>query len=56
MKIKDNKIGLLIIHKDLPGNHLDGLDCWCDPFVIPEDTLLTIEQIIKLVSSETLLN
>jgi hypothetical protein len=58
MKVDDEyvKVGVLIIHKDLPGTHDDGPDCWCEPYVIAEDTLLTQEQIIEKVSKKPLLN
>lgn len=57
MKVDDNSInGILIIHKDLPGTHDDGPNCWCEPFIIEEDTLLTKEQIVEKVSKKTYLN
>lgn len=48
--------GVLIIHRDIPGNHEDGKDCWCDPYIIEEDTLLTPEQIVEQVSVKKFLN
>jgi len=44
--------GILIIHRDIPGDHdnIDPVNCWCNPHIITEDTLLTTEQIIDQVS------
>lgn len=40
-------MGVLIIHRDIDGfNHSDGEFCACEPFVYPEDTLLTPEQVV----------
>ena len=57
MKVDDkySNNGFLVIHKDLPGIHDDGPDCWCEPFIIEEDTLLTPEQIVEKVSKKILL-
>lgn len=52
-KYSDN--GILIIHKDLPGTHDDGPDCWCEPYIIQEDTIMTLEQIVEKVSKKILL-
>ena len=54
--INDEDLGLLIIHRDLPGDHTDGIDCWCEPFIIEEDTLLTPEQIVEKVSIKKYVN
>jgi hypothetical protein len=58
MKVDDKYFdnGILIIHKDLPGTHDDGPDCWCEPYIISEDTILTPEQIVEKVSKKTYLN
>jgi len=57
MKVDDkySNNGFLVIHKDLPGIHDDGPDCWCEPFIIEEDTLLTPEQIVEKVSKKNLI-
>lgn len=56
MKNKKEKTGFLIIHRNIPGTHTDGINCWCEPHVIPEDTLLTPEQIVEKVSVKKFLN
>ena len=48
--------GFLIIHRNLPETHTDGKDCWCEPFVIPEDTIMTPTQIVEKVSIKKFLN
>ena len=57
MKVDDKYLGtgVLIIHRDLPGTHEDGPNCWCEPYIIEEDTLLTPEQIVEKVSKKNLL-
>lgn len=53
MKVDDkSNNGILIIHRDLPGTHDDGPDCWCEPYIIQEDTILTVEQIVEKVSKK----
>jgi len=54
--MENEKPGILIIHRDIPGDHIDGIDCWCEPFVIEEDTLLTPEQIVEKVSLKKYMN
>ena len=34
----------------------DGLDCWCEPHVISEDTLMTPQQIAEKVSKKKFIN
>ncbi len=41
--------GVLVIHRDIAGDHTDET-CWCQPHVIQEDTLLTPGQVVELVS------
>lgn len=53
--MKEEK-GILIIHRDIPGTHTDGIDCWCDPHIIDEDTLMTVEQIVEKVTVKKFLN
>ena len=53
---KDEEPGFLIIHRNLPGSHLDGIDCWCEPFIIKEDTIKTPQQIVEEVSIKKFLN
>jgi hypothetical protein len=56
MKNSEEEKEYLIIHRNLPGTHTDGIDCWCDPHIIPEDTLLTPQQIVEMVSKKEFIN
>jgi len=56
MKKTKKEKGYLIIHRDLSGTHIDGLDCWCEPHIIPEDTLMTPIQIANQVSNKKFIN
>lgn len=47
-------LGMLVIHRDLPGTHWDGVGCWCSPNVYFTDTLKTPVQIVKECSVEGL--
>ena len=48
----DAEIGILVIHRDLPGDHDTRCPefCWCDPHVIYEDDSRTPQQIVEEVS------
>lgn len=41
--------GVLIIHRDIPGDHEinDDGTCWCEPHIYPADTLKTSQQIVE---------
>jgi hypothetical protein len=54
--MEDEEQGFLIIHRDIPGSHTDGIDCWCEPFIIKEDTIKTPQQIVEEVSIKKFLN
>jgi len=54
--MEDEESGFLIIHRDIPGTHTDGIDCWCEPFIIEEDTVMTPTQIVEKVSIKKFLN
>ncbi len=41
----------LVIHKDIQGEHDTsemGNDCWCEPLIIEDGSLLTTEQIMEI--------
>jgi hypothetical protein len=41
--------GVLVIHRDIPGEHGDE-HCWCCPHIIPDDTLMTPREVVEMVS------
>jgi len=39
---------LIIIHRDLPGEHFtDGRPCWCNPVIEFADSFKTTEQMVE---------
>lgn len=40
-------IGVLYIHRDIPGDHVLGGDCWCNPHRIYEDDPRSTVEIIR---------
>lgn len=45
----DKELAAIVIHRDIPGKHEDGLDCWCDPYIIYEDDTRTTEEIVEAI-------
>lgn len=45
--IMDEEKGIVVIHRDIPGVHIDTLDCWCEPTIINEDDERSTEEILK---------
>jgi len=39
--------GVLYIHRDIPGDHISGPDCWCEPHKIEGDDPRSAIEIIR---------
>ena len=45
---EDERTEMLIVHRDLPGKHIEeGVSCWCNPVAVDGDDLRTTEQIVE---------
>lgn len=49
---------MLVIHKDIDSieHNTDSEECWCNPLIISDDSLLTTEQILEIDRLQNLKN
>jgi hypothetical protein len=37
----------VVIHRNIPGEHILSKDCWCYPMIVEDDDLRTTQQLLE---------
>lgn len=44
----DEELGNLVVCRAVPGEHIGGYDCWCNPYVVSLDDQVGLEKLLEL--------